>query len=315
MKTTDAFRELLKRQHLYNLRIRSDKHASREAWTQTYLMGIVSEIDEVLREMSWKLHRKQEELEPSSQNIGFELADITKYVLSLWLIWGFDADEIIDLCNKKSDLLETVWYEDRDIIEDGRLVVVTDIDGTLADWRKTFRNFLEGADLEVNGDSEVSMSMEQELGLDYREYNILKNKFESEGGYSRLVPYRDAVNFLRDAASGEHRAYVVAFTARPFHVHKRIWYDTWEWIKAQSLPIKQLRSGADSRLMYAIGLMPTHRVIVLDDNPELILRAAHSGLTVIARRHPYNEGISHENITFVNSYEEVDLKEIVDENR
>jgi hypothetical protein len=309
-KISSSFEELYRRQYSYNIRIRSEKHDSKVEWTKTYLLGLTGQVKSVLEQLAWKRHRILEATEPNRYNLAYEFADLTKYVLSLWELWGFTSQDIIDYCEKKSDLLETVWYEDREVIPDNTLVVVTDLDGTLADWRGSFRKYLQDKDFELKEDSESTLEIEVELELNYTEYNVLKNDFESEGGYGTLIPYRDAVNFVRDLGI-THNIYVVAFTARPFHRHKRIWTDTWDWIRSLGLPIKQLRAGSESRIAFAVGLKATHKVILLEDNPEFILRAANSGIFVIARRHPYNIGITHKNAMFVDSFDQIDLKEIL----
>jgi len=306
------FDQLFTRQKLYNLRVRMEKHQDIIFWTKTYLLGLVSEIDEVLREISWKSHRRQEEVEPSKLNVAQELADVTKYCLSLWELWGFEASDVVNYCNEKSELLETVWYEDREVIPPDKILIITDLDGTLADWRLSFRKFLIGSDLVVEDDQEKALEVEMEFGLNYKEYNILRNRFESEGGYSTLVPYRDAIMFLQDSFHNDN-AYIVAFTARPFHKHKRIWTDSWKWIANNSVPISQLRSGHESRVLFALQYASSMRVVLLEDNPELILRAANSGIRVIARKHQYNQGISHPLVTLVDSFENIDLKEIINE--
>lgn len=298
---------LLKRQKLYNQRIRNESSDSRVEWTKTYLLGLVSEVDEVLRELAWKRHRRNEIDLPNPSNIAYELADLTKYILSLWELWEFSAEDIITFCDQKSSLLEKMWFEDKEKINTD-LVVITDLDGTVADWRTSFRKFLLDRGLGVRADRESTMNIEVEFSLGFDEYNSWKNEFESEGGYANLVPYYDAINFLRECKFSNN-AYLIAFTARPFHKHKRIWSDTWKWINEFDLPISQLHSGSDSRIMFALDLMKNHKVIMLEDDPQLILRAAQNGIKVIAKNHSYNKGIEHENALFVDQFEHISVME------
>ncbi len=304
----NTFESLFRKQKYYNLNIRREKGGDKISWTKTYLLGLVSEVDEVLREMRWKAQRSLEHVDPARENIAFELADLTKYVLSLWEVWGFTVEEIFSYCHKKSDLLERIREEDSQEIPTGKLVIITDLDGTICDWRTSFREFIRDQGFDEISDSEDTLDIEISLGLGYNEYLVLKDKFESEGYYAFLYPYFDALNFLQRAK--ENDAIIISFTARPFHKHKRIWTDTWEWIDRMNAGISQLRSGSETRILFGKELSSTNRVVMLEDNPQLMLRAANAGLQVIARRHKYNDGVSHPLIKMIDSFDEIDIKEI-----
>ncbi|MCK4829100.1 hypothetical protein KA005_75955, partial [bacterium] len=105
------------------------------------------------------------------------------------------------------------------------------------------------------------------------------------------------LHWLRDTFD----AYIIAHTARPWQQYYRIWGDTWEWIAEKGLPIDQLRVGSESRILLA-SYLGGDNVLLLEDDPGLMLRAAHSGIRVVAREHPYNIGVKHEYITTVGDF-------------
>ena len=59
----------------------------------------------------------------------------------------------------------------------------------------------------------------------------------------------------------------------------------------------------------SFGQIGGDNVIMLEDDPGLMLRAAHSEIRVIARTHPYNNGVKHEYITMVGDFTSAYAKE------
>lgn len=291
--------ELWQQQKRYNLKIRKlDNPDNLEYWTKQYLLGVVSEIDEVLQEVNWKIHRKGHTTDRT--NLARELADVTKYVWCLWELHGFSSQEMLDYIKNKSDELEHMYQQDFvPTIAPGSDVIICDIDGTIGDWRAAFIAWycdLKG--IPLLEDKSTSLAIEVDLGIDYLEYRDLKEKFESEGGYSYLVPYPDTVEYLnRCVANGSK---IVYFTSRPAKRYTRIWMDTKKWLKEHNFPEGQLYIGSEERVGFARTLQSQGcSVLMMEDDPTLALRAASSKIMVFLRDQPYNQGISHQYINRV----------------
>jgi uncharacterized HAD superfamily protein len=279
------------------------------SWTQTYLIGMVSEMDEVLGEIQWKKHRVGNAKNPDRTNIALELADLTKYVLSLWEVWDFSDEEMLEFVELKSMILEEKKKQEFFVIPDGLPVLITDLDGTLCDWRATFFEWIK-----VNNyphtfsfDDESTLMAEQVISAGYPEYTEMKDKFESSGMYANMIPYPDGVR-VAQKLSKMYNTYIVAHTARPAKF-KRIWWDSWIWLKSRGIPANELRIGAESRILLASDLLRNHPVIMFEDDPTLISRAANCGIRVFARSHSYNKDIVHKNVTFVKSYDDVAIED------
>lgn len=292
------FHEVFKRQKQYNEEIRSFEEWTKDEWTEKYLLGLVSEIDDILDSIKWKRHRQNGGY-VARANVGYDLADLTKYVLSLWELWGFDADAVIHFVNDKSAVLEELYRQEFMAIPNDRLIVITDIDGTLGDWRRTFIDWaLATKSVSMERiDEATSLQLDSDLALRYPDYYKLKEDFESSGNYRNIILYPDTTPFL-EWLKQEFDAFIIAHTARPWQRYYRIWGDTWGWITDNKFPIDQLRIGSDSRVLLATQLGGDN-VLMLEDDPGLMLRAAHSGIRVIAREHPYNMGVKHEHIRMV----------------
>jgi hypothetical protein len=193
-------------------------------------------------------------------------------------------------------------------------VLILDIDGTLGDWRKEFLKWLDSKGLGLDFypyDETKSLNLDTLLRMEYQDYFKLKEEFEASGGYAKISPYWDAVGtVLKLQKSG---VFLVVYTARPNSDHHRIWTDTWLWLRSYKIIPDQFYLGHESRVLLAKKLSKNHRVIMFEDDPGLIQRAVHSGIRVFARRQPYNEGISHENVTFVESYEDLPIETYFDQ--
>jgi 5'(3')-deoxyribonucleotidase len=306
--------DVLKAQHEYNQKLRDlntdqwKPEMIRPEWTKTYLLGMMTEFDSVLREINWKKHRKSF-VNTDRTNMAYELADLTKYVLSLWELWGFTEEDIIEYVMLKSRSLELKSAQELERIPDGVPVVITDIDGTLGDWRSTFIEWLHSKGIKnIIEDPVLSMNVDLDLSMLYTGYSDLKEEFESSGKYRDIEVYPDAPEILRKLQE-YFNAYIITVTARPSEQYKRIWMDTWIWLEKNNIPTNQLRIGSESRIVLAHELGKTHPVIMFDDNPSLLLRGANSGIKCFARRHKYNGGVTHRNIRTVDSYSEIPVSE------
>lgn len=303
------FSELFFQQKQYNRKIRLIDQRSNTEWTETYLLGLINEVSEVLDGIQWKRHRKIRGMKPDISNLGYEFADLTKYILSLWELWGFSPEEVLAYIEEKSNILDELYRQEFEPIPVDRLIVITDIDGTLGDWRKTFIHWAYSAHgIEPVNDESASLQLDSDLAMRYADYFKLKEEFESSGQYRNILIYSDAAEFL-NWLKIEFNAYIIAHTARPWQRYHRIWGDTWEWIQINQLPVDQLRIGADSRILLA-GNIGGDDALMLEDDPGIMLRAACSGIQVIARKHLYNNGVTHEKIIFVGSF--ADAKESIE---
>lgn len=300
--TLRLLQDLLDRQHDYNEKIRLIDPDSKEVWTQTYLMGLVHEINGVLAEINWKKHRKGSIESPDITNLAFKFADLQKYVLSLWELWGFTADDLYYYSLVKSDMVELQSKQEGESIMEGVPVVITDLDGTGADWRGSFIKWMRERSVDpIIDDPVTSLMMDHDLSLRYPEYYELKREFESSGQYEHLLPYGDWITTINHLKFNRG-AYIIASTARPFNRYKRIWMDTWRWIRRWDVLIDQLNMTSDARILTASKIAAEHKVIMFEDDPEIMIRGANCGIQVFARKHPYNSQIVHKNIMFVDKY-------------
>lgn len=298
--------ELYNQQIRYNRRLREhDRNHDPHFWTKQYLLGMMSEFDEVLDAINWKRHRQRSSGEVDLFNVAYELADILKYLLSICEVWNIPLQSLLDAAERKGMFLEQQWKQEFQAIPLDRPVLITDIDGTLGDWRSAFIEWLRSRGVVLDKvDSASSLNLDSDLAIRYPNYFRIKEEFEGGGGYRSIPPYEDAQIAMRNLQE-HHDAFVIAVTARPVGVYPRIWHDTWLWLKDHNFQVDQLHFSTEPRILLADQLQNSRNVILWEDNPGLMIRAASSGIPVFARRHGYNKGISHPNIEFVEKYTEV----------
>lgn len=303
-KSRDLWHRLWLAQRSYNDRIRReqiDAEDQRTYWSKQYLLGLVSEVDEVLNSMSWKRHRRQDP-KLAQQNIGLEIADLLKYVISLAEIWDISPDRLVELALDKSDTLQRMLDMEQTPLplSDARYLIC-DLDGTIADWRQSFIRWATDRGVYFRRpDPEETLMLDVDCGLPYDQYNELKQLFELEGGYANLIPYKDGVETVK--AMQRDGVYLVVYTARPGQRLKQIWHETYFWLEKHGIRPDYLTIGAEARLIHTLSLWRRNDVVMFEDNPELMLRAANSGIPVFARLKPYNAHAVHPNIRFVETY-------------
>lgn len=293
-------------QAAYDKQIRARNLASTSEWTTTLLLGLVSECDEVLREINWKRHRQQFR-QVNKENLAEELADLSKYVMALWQLWDFTLEDALEAIQLKSQIMEQRLHQEFHPPQPPQPILIVDLDGTIANYHDSFLIWCEYEGYLAEGthkSMQFGLRPDGDLLVAYPEYRRWCDEFEGSGGYRNICPYYDGVNLVRAART--QGAYIVVTTARPVNTFKRIWHDTWSWLREFGIVPDQLLFEED-RSLFAGMFSDKQPVAALEDNPQNAARLARSGATVWLRAQPYNEGISWHlpNIHRVKSYDEV----------
>lgn len=254
----------------------------------------------MLREFNWKAHRKQSTAFVRD-NMAIEIVDLLKFVMSLAEVWGITPDELLDWTGKKSEMLDVLYQQENAPDPVGKHIVVCDLDGTIADWRSSFLHWAaKEKGVKLGLDPQETLSMDVDLGIQYERYLELKHEFEALGNYASLKPFYDGVITLRHLIGQGVQVHV--FTARPVGF-KRTWMDSYQWLRKHQLDVSSLELGSESRIVRALRWLELgNKVVMFEDNPELMLRAAHSGIRVIARSTPYNHHLFHPRIVKIEKF-------------
>ena len=306
--------ELLKiiwqEQEEYNAKIkRLEDVDTAEHWTQIYLLGMISEVDELLSLVNWKRNKKYS-LEPIDRaSLAMELADITKFVLSLWQLWGFTQDQMLSTIAAKNEILDFMLHQELAEPPKDKNVLVCDLDGVIADWRFSFIMFLQdnyGSELAV--DAAKSLHIDTDLNLSYSEYQPYKEQFERDGGYGDIRPYACEIQTVKHLQK-DQKFHLIIVTARPYKVYKRIWIDTWQWLRRTGIKPDELHFVGYDRIIMANALRERGcNVIMFEDDPHIIRRAANDKIKIICKAQPYNEEV--QNGTNIFRVEEITAEDV-----
>jgi hypothetical protein len=289
MKPYGDLYDLWIQQQEYNSKIFRDQHRSDVEWMINYILGAHSELSELLEETNWKKHRIKN-IHDFGPNIIDELCDITKYVISMWQLLGASSQDMIEYTIQKGVILEQMLRQEKAAPLVGRNILMVDLDGTLADFRAGFFDWLKNSEwkevlFEIKP-SQLGLHLDINNGWDYKNYNEAKLAFERGGGYQNLPSITNialAVNAL-----SINDWYIIVYTARPFVKLKHIWGDTWKWIVKNNLKVNELHFGYESRVIRAQELSTKNLVVALEDDPTLIDRYEISGIPVFISEQPYN---------------------------
>lgn len=280
-----AMREIWVDQTRYNDAIKAIRAGEVQSWPEVYAIGVHEEVSEVMRVSKWKYHKPGRRGKVDREALADELADTTKYLLSLWQEFGFSLPEMLQAITLKSHRLEVGLTNDW-FPPEGTNVLVTDLDGTVADWRT---GFAKGAGIQ---DNVRSLAVDLDNGLGWASYERAKGAWEEGGGYATLPPYGDAVTLLQN--EWRRGTWVIVVTARPADTIHRIWRDTDEWLQTNGVKYQALLMGRDERLVQLLRLAERrNRVLLLEDDPVLAERAAGAGFRVWMRAQPYNRHVRH----------------------
>jgi len=281
----------------YNAKVRKWQARTSGEWMETYILGLISECGQLLEAMRWKRNRVQfvDEFDP---NAAEELADITKYVISMWILLGHSPKDMLDKVYGKGLFLDSVFSQEfeKDL---GNRIVIFDLDNVLADTQTALAAYFKAISFDM---SRLQDDIHLDLALSQRfdEYRTVKNKFEIAGGYSSLEPIYPTAELF--AALREEDWSIVVYTARPVETFKRIRQDTFEWFMNQGVQPDALLFGREERILYASKLRQEGKMVVLiEDDPGIIKRSHLMDIPTIVPLKEYNRKFA----TFNGDWEEL----------
>jgi hypothetical protein len=276
---TELLREVWKQQTAYNIGVKKIQDRSSSEWMETYILGLMSECGQLLDAMRWKRNRLQS-IEEFGPNVPEELADITKFVFSMWILMGSSPEDMLRAVYTKGILLDTIFSQEFNFSPKSK-VVVFDLDNVLADTQTALAEYM-GVEKALQ-----NIHLDIAANLSFDEYRDLKNQFEKLGGYRHLAPIYDTVelfDFLRASDCS-----IVVWTARPVAVFKRIRQDTIDWFFQQGAQPDAIFYGREQRIPYLADLRNKgHKVVLVEDDPGLILRAKMMKIPTIVPYRLYN---------------------------
>lgn len=284
MKIPSKLKDIWKQQFDYNERVKRRQQRSPAEWMEVYILGLMSECGQLLEAMRWKKHRLQS-IEEFGPNVPDELADITKYVISMWQLIGYKPEEMLEQLYRKGMLLDSIFTQEFET-DLNTNVVIFDIDNVLADTQTALAKFFELENFDWDR-LRSSIHLDLAISQPFDSYRLLKNRFEQGGGYADLNPMYDLVELFQELH--EQGFSIVCYTARPVTNFKRIREDTFNWFWQHGVKPDLIRFGREDRISWAAQLIRRgHNVILVDDDPNIAIRAGINQVPIIVPDRTYN---------------------------
>lgn len=280
--------EIWQDQKQFNLQIRPApmKLEDQEKQTQYFVMCLLSELDEILKCINWKHHRRKP-VQVNEARVAEELTDIFKIWLSMAQVWGLSPEKFIEEYWRKSTVVRQRFNQEYMQSLDCDSVIV-DIDEVLCDffngmidWMINNKVWLGKPDLYerlvmLKSQGKRVWLNHENLGIDPEVWMRIKEGFRLSGGISRLPLMPGAEEMLtRFRSRGLN---IIVLTSRPVDKYPHLVADTIAWLNSNNLPYnfiwfskkkadEILRAGNRQRILFAI-----------DDDPKFINE--YSGLGI-----------------------------------
>lgn len=250
----------------------------RQQMTKEYVLHLMSESQDLLNEINWKMHHKSDEIKINRRDLVLEWIDVFKYWLSIGLLWDITPEEFFSAFNEKSDLVEQRFLQDFSS-NDGRSVVICDIDGVLSDYPLTFLNYVAECE-EYHGNKDIRQKIFSKPVDNLDLYSFLENIVPTDSlmEYKRLYRTSGAIrkeSVMDGAKTFLHKLkesgyYVILLTSRPFHKYNNLYLDTHMWLKSNGLEFDMLLHDSKKRDKITKILSDSTVKFVVDDDPKIV---------------------------------------------
>lgn len=273
-----------------------------------FVLGIYDQTTKLMNATDWKRHTLYavEDVHNSVE----QLIDITKYSFGLLSLFGIGEAEFQHLFELKSKVLKERWESVKDKMTEETKVVVFDIDGVVANYDKTYREFLEVVcGLSDGGTDKNSYSYYKKYGITKAEEEKYNAEFIQTGGFKRLESYKGVIELISHIKSQGVK--VVLLTARPSWVYNRLVLDTFQWLNNEGVKYDLLLWDKDKSESMIKYIFPANVLYFIEDRDKHALEISHLGVDVLLVDKPYN--VNMPNSEFIKRvYSVSEIKKLID---
>lgn len=307
----DELAEMFKQQSAFQRNFFQPEGADDEArtdYTKEMVLNIIEELDELLKATgNWKEHR-YEPSQPRKSGIQEECVDVFKYLVNIMLAYGITPSSFMKAFDSKSLVVEEryAWEKTLSSLKLKDKVAAVDLDGVLAAYPENWLAYLSkllGTAYTLDDFSFIEAPLPS---IPRNVYMRLKHEYR-ESGHETL--YVDVVSGAASFTNALRlRGYkVIILSARPYKKYKRMLADTILWLRKH-------------RIHYDAVLWDQHKHVriieqfpqlsfMVEDNPRIASQVASLGYRCYLLNRPYNQGVSHPNISRVSKLDEI-VKEV-----
>ena len=299
MKNNKNIKSLLKLQNNFSYMFYDkDKMSSKEKeeMLKTISLAMHHEISEIISSCNFKVFDKTD-YKVDKNKILYNSIDVFRYLLAIMNLY--------DISDK--DFLSS--FEERDIQlkirnsilppKSNQKVLVVDIDDVVCDFRSYFNNWLHKT---------YNVYVDPESTSYYSSKEVKNKGLSPEGVFEDFISNNEFLNvnviesmkeFLKLAK--QDGMYIQLLTSRPNN-NLKCKYQTYTWLKNNNISFDNLDFAAEKYIwvakqdFYVNGNM----ICAIDDSPKHAMEYATHDVKVLVPKKPYNQHLSHKNITHYN---------------
>lgn len=299
-------RKLVDMEEVLNQAVATGDFTEFRKWNNFYTLALFREVGEVLDTVDWKIHRKENKPVIKSNTLE-ELVDCLKYWMCLCQLHGFTPEDVEYGYYQKSSVVEQRHKQEirESVLESGQPVAGIDIDGILADYPRSFVEFInefKGTNYRVEDVKDYNIYAS--LGIPAEEGLHLKDQYR-QTGQKRFIPViPGAKEFLDSLREAGYK--VVLLTARPYQKYNRIFSDTMEWLARNELHYDTIIFDKDKEERLVKDFGAENIAFFVDDVSGNANAIAKLGIPCYLVSRPYNlESILSGGVTRVANLQEV----------
>lgn len=261
----------------------------RTAETKELVLHLISEADELLRASgAWKFHRRVPVRE-NKRAVGYELADLFKYVMSVAQVHGITIEEFVQFYWEKSMVVRQRYAQEFVQTLDQPAMVV-DIDNVLADYIRGFIVWLGEAkiiptDVAADFYEHPRYVSARSLGLPEHLYDEAKHLYRISGQHAYIPSMYGAAQFLIRMQQARPDRSIILLTARPIDRYPNLYGETLAWIQQVGLPCHFVWWASDKGEAIRTSGIANHVELAIDDDWTHVEQFGRIGVTTYWLNH------------------------------
>lgn len=266
-----------------------------DALTGKRAMQLIEEVVELVRHIGYKEHRCTTPSASSEHEAMLEWADIFKFLIIIAQIRGWESKDLVSAFVTKTIVADSYMRERMLVDDDADEWVAFDLDDVLADYTGYFCQMMKavtGREIDPT-DVDHSKSIGEQYGIGRKEWEVIKERVRSEGGFARFKPLAPGLEAVKVA--GELGFNVLLITNRPVHEYPRLYSDTVLWLNQQEVCYHSLVFGSSKVMKICQGnrQLAGRIRLAFDDHPANVKEFQDVGVNavLVSARENNHEGV------------------------
>jgi hypothetical protein len=240
------------------------------------LLGLYEEVTELKRDLIPKFHQLKAEQDVPGNAVD-QCVDAFKYVLAIAQAIGVTRKEFLQAFFEKSNLVDKRWHAELMDLKESTNVVVTDLDGVVADFFAQFDVFCQGQT--GKGYVQLNQAQREAVAMKYYQDGMFRETGIIDGAPA-------ALNRIKQAGFK-----LVVITARPYHRVRRIATDTYHWLGKHGINPDMILWSKDKSGAVWESVHPAKVVGFIEDDPKHALDLAQDGINVLYFKSPISDDL------------------------